>query len=118
MISVLNTDCAFCVFDFPRVVLIFAFIFPLHRLDKKKRTNVFVTPLQKYYFATETTEFFEFFSRVFSVNSPGTARHYSPRSGASGRASVWQNWFLQWTHSYGKKQYSTTADSNGSPEVN
>lgn len=28
-----------------------------------------VTPLQKGCFATETTEFFEFFSRVFSVNS-------------------------------------------------
>ena len=28
-----------------------------------------MTPLQKGCFATETTEFFEFFSHVFSVNS-------------------------------------------------
>jgi hypothetical protein len=34
-----------------------------------------MTPLQKGCFATE---FFEFFSRVFSVNSPGTARHIVP----------------------------------------
>ena len=46
--------------------------------DEKSRANYLarllfycslITPLQEDCFATETTEFFEFFSRVFSVNS-------------------------------------------------